>query len=102
MQLIELELDNFRQHRHTEIQFEDGVTGVIGGNGAGKTTILEAIAWALYGAAAVRGTNDTIRSRNSDGGAKPQVRLVFSLGSHTYTVTRRLDTASLLIDDVAA
>ena len=102
MQLIELELDNFRQYMRSVLKFEDGVTGVIGRNGAGKTTILEAIAWALYGAPALRGTNDTIRCRSSQGGAKPQVRLVFSLGSQTYTVVRKLDGASLAIDGVGA
>ncbi|MDO8587230.1 MAG: AAA family ATPase [Armatimonadota bacterium] len=102
MQLIELELDNFRQHLHSVLRFEDGVTGIIGRNGAGKTTILEAIAWALYGAPALRGTNDTVRCKSSDGGAKAQVRLVFSLGGHTYTAIRRLDGASLAIDDLGA
>jgi exonuclease SbcC len=102
VQLIELELDNFRQHLHSLLRFEDGVTGIIGRNGAGKTTILEAIGWALYGAPALRGANDTIRCRSSQGGAKPQVRLVFSLGGHTYTVIRKLDGASLAIDGVGA
>jgi DNA repair protein SbcC/Rad50 len=102
VQLVELELDNFRQHLHSLLRFEDGVTGIIGRNGAGKTTVLEAIAWALYGAPALRGANDTIRCRSSQGGAKPQVRLVFSLGGHTYTVIRKLDGASLAIDGVGA
>src|SRR5206468_10560580 len=50
MQLLRLRLVNFRQHDDTELEFGPGITGIIGPNGSGKTTILEAIAWALYGA----------------------------------------------------
>jgi len=104
MILISLEMKNFRQHLDTRINFAGGVTGVIGPNGAGKTTILEAIAWALYGAAALRGNNDTVRSRASQGGEKPFVKLTFELGGSCYSVTRSLDaggrsgTATLDID----
>lgn len=91
MRLISLELRNFRQHVDSSIGFVDGVTGVIGPNGAGKSTILEAIAWALYGAPAVRGTNETIRSTASEGGSKANVVLVFELAGTVYRVSRTLD-----------
>lgn len=91
MKLVELELKNFRQHLDTSVAFVDGVTGIIGPNGAGKSTILEAISWALYGAPAVRGTNDTIRSKAAEGGAKVNVNLTFELGGSTYRVARTLD-----------
>jgi len=93
MKLISLEMKNFRQHVDTSIVFQDGVTGIIGPNGAGKTTILEAIAWTLYGSPAVRGTNDTIRSTSSDGGAKASAALTFELGGQIYKATRSLDSS---------
>lgn len=93
MKLVSLELKNFRQYLDSRIAFSDGVTGIIGPNGSGKTTILEAVAWALYGSPAVRGTNDTIRARASEGGAKVSVRLVFELSGSLYTVTRTLDAS---------
>ena len=93
MRLISLELRNFRQHVDSRIDFTQGVTGIIGPNGAGKTTLLEGIAWALYGAPAVRGTNDTIRSTASEGGTKASAKLTFELTGNVYTVLRSLDGA---------
>ena len=90
MKLISLSLENFRQHLDTSIDFADGVTGIIGPNGSGKTTILEAVAWALYGAPALREKNDTVRSSASEGGAKVSVVLTFELGGSIYKITRGL------------
>ena len=49
MILKTLTLRNFRRFKNSTIEFPDGVIGVIGLNGAGKSTIFEAIAWVLYG-----------------------------------------------------
>src|SRR5207253_11243771 len=69
MQLLRLRLVNFRKHADTELEFGPGITGIIGPNGSGKTSILEAIAWALYGVQAVRGDKDSIRRA---GGRSPR------------------------------
>src|SRR6266699_3446455 len=98
MQLLRLRLVNFRQHADTELEFGPGITGIIGPNGSGKTTILEAIAWALYGVQAVRGDKDSIRRLGAKGRAGVEVDLEFRLGAHEYRVTRGLSTAALLQD----
>ncbi|PYP02934.1 MAG: hypothetical protein DMD57_09765 [Gemmatimonadetes bacterium] len=95
MQLLRLRLVNFRQHADTELEFGPGIMGIIGPNGSGKTTILEAIAWALYGAQAVRGDKDSIRRLGAKGRAGVDVELEFRLGAHEYRVTRGLSTAAL-------
>ncbi|HJP61501.1 MAG TPA: SMC family ATPase, partial [Gemmatimonadaceae bacterium] len=65
---------------------------------AGKTTILEAIAWALYGNAAIRGNRDSIRFIGAGARAPVEVELDFELGSHRYRVVRSLTSAEVYLD----
>jgi len=95
MELRRLRLVNFRQHAETELEFGPGITGIFGPNGSGKTTILEAIAWAIYGVQAVRGDKDSIRRLGAKGRASVEVEVEFRLGAHEYRVTRGLSTAAL-------
>ncbi len=41
-------LRNFRSHETTDINFGQGITVIVGENGAGKTSILEAVGFALF------------------------------------------------------
>lgn len=43
MQLSEIKVSNFRNHQHIAIAFKDRITVLTGENGAGKTSLLEAI-----------------------------------------------------------
>jgi exonuclease SbcC len=98
MRLNSLRLANFRQHVDSFITFESGLTGIIGANGSGKSTILEAIAWALYGQDAARGKKETIRSLRAGAGARVKVELDFELAGHRYRVERGLTSAELYLD----
>lgn len=98
MRLLSLRLHNFRQHADTRIEFRPGLTGIIGPNGAGKSTLLEAIAWALYGAAAARGTNDTLRFARAAPRSRVEVELAFELGGHEYRVVRTMHNAEVFLD----
>ena len=100
MKLHRLRLVNFRQHADTEIVFGDGITGIIGPNGSGKTSLLEAIAWAIYGNPAARGDKDSIRNLRAKARAPVRVELEFGLGSHSYRVERGLNNAELYQDGV--
>src|SRR4051812_22909219 len=48
MHVTKVELDNIKAYERREFNFERGITAITGENGAGKTTILEAIAWTLF------------------------------------------------------
>jgi len=93
-----LRMVNFRQHAHTEMNFDRGITAIIGPNGSGKTTVLEAIAWALYGQPAIRGQRDGIRFLGAGPRAAVEVELEFELGGHQYRVKRGLTTAAVYLD----
>jgi len=48
MKILKLHLTNIKSYDNTTIEFEPGTNSIHGENGAGKTTILEAIGWALF------------------------------------------------------
>ncbi|MCP3854125.1 MAG: DNA replication/repair protein RecF [Actinomycetia bacterium] len=45
MQVDRLELTDFRNYRHVELQLGPGLTAVLGRNGEGKSNLIEAVAW---------------------------------------------------------
>ena len=97
MKLKSLKLENFRQHEDSYLEFNDGITIISGSNGAGKSTILEAITWAFYGTEAARGNKDTIKFNKAKPRAKVMVELVFNLDNSIYKVVRYLDKAEVYI-----
>ncbi|HEU4563940.1 MAG TPA: SMC family ATPase, partial [Gemmatimonadaceae bacterium] len=98
MRLRSLQLSNFRQHADTRIEFDSGLTGIVGANGSGKSTILEAIAWAIYGNPAARGNRDSVRFNRAGPRSAVRVELDFELGSHRYRIVRGLTSAELYLD----
>ncbi|MGA0200562.1 MAG: AAA family ATPase, partial [Prochlorotrichaceae cyanobacterium] len=48
MQILSLSLKNFKIYHDRYFEFQPGVNAICGENGAGKTSILEAIAWVLF------------------------------------------------------
>lgn len=93
MLLRKINLTNFRQYRSAEIVFSDGITAIVGRNGSGKTTILEAIAWALYGEC--RNVKDSLQHLWADDGEPVSVKLEFSIGNRDYAVERTFKSATL-------
>jgi exonuclease SbcC len=48
MHITRIELEDIKSHAHFTHDFQRGTTAITGENGAGKTTIIEAIAWTLF------------------------------------------------------
>lgn len=81
-------LSNFKRFRNQEIRFRDGITGILGNNGTGKSSIVEAIFFALYGVQATGISSDYIVSSFASPKDKCEVRLDFRIGGDEYTVHR--------------
>jgi exonuclease SbcC len=81
-----VELENFISHKMTRIAFDRGITIFIGNNGSGKSSVIDAITFALYGQH-TRKANKNLVLRGSDS-ASANVRL--SVGSKVYEAHRRL------------
>jgi len=88
MILDRLVLHNFKRFRDAEIHFRDGITGILGNNGTGKSSLVQAIFFALYGVQATGIAPDYIVSSFASPKEKCEVRLDFRIGGDTYTVVR--------------
>lgn len=81
-----LQMKNFMSHERTILDLSDTSLGIIvGGNGAGKSTILQAITYALWGQVRTGSHNDIVRR----GRQSCIVRLTFMVHGQEYQVTRR-------------
>jgi len=88
MILCKLKLKNFKRYITYEINFEEGLIGIIGKNGSGKSTIFEAILFALYGELKTKGYKEIIRNANASTKDAVVVELEFEFDNITYTIIR--------------
>jgi exonuclease SbcC len=90
-----LSIRNYRSIKDLDIDFpESGLIGIVGHNGAGKSSLLESIGWALYGTQAIRGKADGLTTIGAKG--KCKVIMEFDHGEDgPYTVERTLKDAKL-------
>ncbi len=89
-----IELTNWKTHSHTTMRFQRGVNVLIGVMGAGKSSVMDAISFALFGTfPALKSksvsTKDLISSRPSEK-ESAEVKLSFTVGGERYTVYRKL------------
>lgn len=96
MYLISVALTNFKAHRDRNFEFQLGTNAICGANGAGKTSILEAIAWALFNYRGSYKQEDLVR--NGSGSAQVRVAFVSSYDSRTYEVERCTSRGYTLFD----
>lgn len=91
--LKELQIKNFRSHSDSKIEFDTGINLIAGRNGAGKSSILEAILVSFYGLkpAGLR-KNDLVRV-NSSGYS---LNLTFYLNGEKLTISRKSNGESIL------
>jgi len=93
MILTSLQMQNYKKYRDFTLDFAEGLTGIIGRNGSGKSTIFDAITFALYGD--VRGEKETLRHAKAGEKEPVIVTLVFEIDGREYKVVREMRGKSL-------
>ncbi len=96
MQILSVALQNFKTHRDRYFEFQPGTNAICGENGAGKTSILEAIAWVLFNYQGDYAKEDLIR--NGSGSAQVTVAFTSNYDSRTYQVQRCTQRGYALFD----
>lgn len=97
MHITRVELENIKSHAAANFEFHRGTTAITGSNGAGKTTIIEAIAWALFDLQPYKPIDNFVRR----GARKGSVRVAFEshLDGRHYTVIRDTGTKYQVFDN---
>lgn len=83
--ISKLRLNNFRQHEKTVLEFVPGINTIVGRNNSGKSTIPEAIEFALFGAKTLR---DSAKSYIRDGASDGSAVVTFDVAGNDYMVGR--------------
>jgi len=87
MRFERLQLRNFKPYADADLELRDGVTVIHGLNGSGKSSLLEACFFALYGA---RALDDTLEEAVTTGADEAEVGLRFVHDGDAYEITREL------------
>ncbi len=90
MYVNKIELENFKSHVKTSIDFSQGLNLIIGLNGAGKSSVLQALGFAFVGLKEDGSYGDFITDFNGAGFANIRVDFVASDGLE-YSVIRKID-----------
>ena len=81
-----LELEDFLSYRRARIEFPEGSIAIVGENGAGKSSLLDAICFALYREAGRGGLYSLIRR----GASRALVKLEFEVEGRRFLVEREI------------
>ena len=88
MIIKKLILKNFKSHKNTTIEFNKGITIIVGENGVGKSSILEGITYALFKKSTLN-QNDLISlDKNNEQKSTMSVTLLFEENGNDYKVIR--------------
>lgn len=95
MHISKVELENIKSHVDSKFEFSRGTTAITGENGAGKTTIIEAIAWTLFDVLDYK-KEDFVRRGANKGSAR--VTFESGLDERDYVVYRDTGTVYYVLD----
>lgn len=93
-----LKIKDFKGIDELEFAFTDGFNEIRGANGSGKTTVLDALFWVLFGKTSDERTKFSLMPLDENGeevpGCVPQVSVEMVLGKETYTLERKYTGSS--------
>jgi len=90
--ITSIELGDFLAHSNTKLEFGNGVTVFVGNNGAGKSSIIDAITFALFGQHTRKSNKGLIKRGATQGFSK----VVFSVNGKQYEAVRKIDSKGTL------
>lgn len=85
MIIKKIELENFKSHLNTGIDFNTGISIIMGDNGAGKSSILESISFALFKEYVSKKMDKLINNEKN----QMKVTIEFIANGRTYKVVRK-------------
>ena len=92
MKLHRIELENWRQHTNTRIDFDEKSTVIYGPNEAGKSTILEALSRGLFDKSGSQAESiRRIKPLTASGNVTSTVRIEFTLNSTRYLIEKNFN-----------
>lgn len=92
MQILSIHLKNIKSHRDTELVFSPGINVLSGPNGVGKSTVFEAIGYALFGVDA-RDFVSNVDRFLTIGAKRGEISVTFAASDgDSYRVTRTVGT----------
>ena len=87
-----IELIDFLAHSNTKLEFDNDATVFVGDNGAGKSSIIDAITFSLFGEHTRKNNKGLIRRGANQGFA----RIEFSANGKNYQAIRKIDSKGTL------
>ncbi|WP_428327240.1 AAA family ATPase [Nitrosopumilus sp.] len=90
--ITSIELGDFLAHSDTKLEFDDGVTVFVGHNGAGKSSIIDAITFALFGQHTRKSNKGLIKRGSNQGYSKVN----FSVNEKSFEAVRKIDSKGTL------
>ena len=85
--ITSIELGDFLSHSDTKLNLENGVTVFVGQNGAGKSSIIDAITFALFGKHTRKSSKGLVKRGATQGYAKVE----FIINEIKYQAVRKID-----------
>ena len=88
--ITSVELSNFLSHKNSEIKFDHGVTVILGHNGAGKSTIMDAIIFSMFGS----NRRDSVEKLQKEGETQTYAKTSFEINGEIFHTIRKIQNGS--------